>query len=306
MYNIVIGIPTFRRPEMLKKLILSITGCYINKSLIKDVNILVVDNDVDKTAEITVKELTDKFYSNFKLNYYNYPVKGLSNVRNEIFRKALEFNPDYIVCIDDDEYAASDWLNQLVLTITGNEAEIVLGPVIPEFEGEVSPYIAYWFKYKDLENFQKVDFFWTGNFIIGAGFFLKHKIKFDNRFNKTGSEDSYFGVKALKSGVSIRWANKAVAYETIPQKRANLKWLIRRNFNNAITFTYILKLEKINFRLLKKILISIAYLLTGIIALVFIFFPFRWKYWGILKISESIGGFAGLIGISFHEYANDR
>jgi len=306
MYNVVIGIPSFRRPLMLKKLIFSIIGCNIDRSLIKEVFILVVDNDIEKTAEITVKELADEFYGIHRFYYHNYPVKGLSNVRNEIFTKALEFNPDYIACIDDDEYVTSDWLNQLLLTITKSRAEIVLGPVIPEFEGKVSPYIAYWFKYQKLENFQKVHFFWTGNFVISAGFFLKHKIEFDNRFNITGSEDSYFGVKALKSGADICWANKAVAYETIPQKRANLKWLIRRNFNNAITFTYILKLEKLYFRLLKKMVISFVYSVTGVMALVFIPFPFRWKYWGILKISESVGGFAGLFSFQFHEYAKDR
>lgn len=306
MYNIVIGIPTFKRPEMLRKLILSISGCSIDKSFIKDVKVLVVDNDADKTAEIAVKELMPDFNDGPELYYYNYPVKGLSNVRNEIFRKASEFNPDYIACIDDDEYAAPGWLNELVLTITNNQADIVLGPVIPEFEGKVSPFTAYWFRYKDLDNSQKVNFFWTGNFIIGAGFFIKYKIKFDNRFNITGSEDSFFGVKALKSGATIRWADKAIAYETIPQKRANLRWLIRRNFNHAITFTYILKLEKIYSGLLKKTLISIAYFISGILALIFMLFPFRWKYWGILKISESIGGFAGLFGISFHEYASDR
>jgi len=306
MYNIVIGIPTYKRPVMLKKLILSIIGCNINKSLIKDINIIIVDNDIDKTAEIVVKELKDKFNGIYKLNYYNYSVKGLSNVRNELFKKALAFNPDYIVGIDDDEYPTSDWLNQLLLAIIALKAEIVLGPVIPVFEDKVSPYISYWFKYPDLENFKRINFFWTSNFIIRTDFLLKQKIKFDERFNTIGSEDSYFGVKALKSGARICWANNAIAYETIPAKRAKLKWLIRRRYNGAITFTYILKLEKTYFGLLKKTIVSAANFLSGSMALAGTPFPFRWKYWGLLKISEGIGGFAGLFGIHFHEYAKDR
>ncbi|HEY5587814.1 MAG TPA: glycosyltransferase [Candidatus Paceibacterota bacterium] len=306
MYNIVIGIPTYKRPLMLKKLILSITDCNINKSLIKDINIIVVDNDIDKTAEKIVKELIDRFYGIHKLNYYNYPVKGLSNVRNELFNKALEFNPDYIVCIDDDEYPASDWLNQLLLTTTILKADITQGPVIPVFENEVSPYISNWFKYQKIKNHKRVKFFWTSNFIISVSFLLKHKIKFDERFNITGSEDSYFGVTALKKGAKIFWASNAIIYETIPAKRAKLKWLIKRSYNGAINFTYILKLEKIYFGLLKKTIISIAYFIIGGISLVVIPFPFRWKYWGVLKMSESIGNFAGLFGIQFHEYAKDR
>jgi hypothetical protein len=67
-----------------------------------------------------------------------------------------------------------------------------------------------------------------------------------------------------------------------------------------------LKLEKNYFGLLKKTLINVAYFLIGGMALVVMPFPIKWKYWGILKISESIGGFAGLFGIRFHEYAKDR
>jgi cellulose synthase/poly-beta-1,6-N-acetylglucosamine synthase-like glycosyltransferase len=291
---------------MLKKLILSINECRIDKSLIKNVNIIVIDNDIEKTAEQTVKDLTDRFNYCIKLNYYNYPVKGLSNVRNELFNRASDYNPDFIVCIDDDEFPTSDWLNQLLLTITEIKADIVLGPVIPVFENEVSRYISYWFKYKNLPNYQKINFFWTGNFIICSEFLLKHKIKFDERFNFTGSEDSHFGVTALNAGANICWANNAVVYETIPDKRAKLKWLVKRSYNGAITFCYILKLEKNYNELLKKALISIAYFVSGTIALIALLCPFRWKYWGILKLSESIGGFAGLFGMKFNEYAKDR
>jgi succinoglycan biosynthesis protein ExoM len=306
MYNIVIGIPSYKRQLMLKNLILSINGSDINKSLVNKINIIVVDNDIDKTAEKTVIELKARFNNSIKLNYYNYPVKGLSNVRNELFKQAFEYNPDFIVCIDDDEFPTSDWLNQLLLTITTIKADIVLGPVIPVFGNDVSPYISYWFKYKNLSNYQRVDFFWTGNFIICSDFLLKHKIKFDERFNIIGSEDSYFGVTALKAGAKICWADNAIVYEIIPAKRAKLKWLIKRNYNGANTFIYVLKLEKNYYGLLKKTIISLVYFISGSVALVVIPLPFRWKYWGILKISESLGGFAGLLGLQFHEYAKDR
>jgi glycosyltransferase involved in cell wall biosynthesis len=306
MYNLAVCIPTYKRPLMLKKLLLSISGCHINEALIKDINIIVVDNDIDKTAEKIVKEFRDEYYGLHKLHYHNYPIKGLSHVRNEMFKKAIEFNTDYIVCIDDDEYATPDWLNQLILAATTIKAEIVIGPVIPIFENKVSPYLANWFKYPKLENYQRVNFFWTGNFIICTKFLLKHKLQFDERFNSTGSEDSYFGVTALNSGAKIYWANNAIAYESIPAKRAKLKWLIKRNYNGAINFTYRLKLEKNYFGLLKKILINIAYLFSGGVALIVTPLPLKWKYWGILKISEGIGGFAGLFGIQYHEYKTDR
>jgi succinoglycan biosynthesis protein ExoM len=306
MNNIVIGIPTYKRPAMLENLILSIIKCNINKTLIKDVNIIVIDNDIDKTAEIIVKGLTDIVNNTCKLDYYNCPVKGLANVRNELFKKALEYNPDYIVSIDDDEFPSADWLNQLLSVITTIKADIVLGPVIPVFKNDVPSYISYWFHNKKHVNYQRVSYFRAGNFIINVSFLLKHKVKFDDRFNSTGSEDSYYGFTAIKLGAKINWASNAIVYETIPVNRAKLKWLITRRYSGTNAFVYILKIEKNYMGLLKKILINILYLFSGTIALVIFPFPLRWKYWGILKISESIGGFGGLFGILFHEYRKDR
>jgi succinoglycan biosynthesis protein ExoM len=306
MYKVVVGIPTYKRPEMLQKLLLSILDCEIDRAVIRDVDIVVVDNDADRTAEVIVRGISFQSNGLYKLTYHNYPVKGLSNVRNELFKIALTFMPDYIVSIDDDEFATKGWLNQLIQTITKNEAEIVIGPVIPVFEHNVSPYISGWFKYKKLPNNERVYFFWTGNFIISADFLLKHQLEFDDRFNKTGSEDSWFGVKARNSGARIIWANDAVVYETIPAKRARLKWLVRRSFNGAVSTVYMLKLQKKYLGIAKKTVVSLIYFMSGGLALAGVPLPFRWKYWGILKLSEGVGGFAGLVGFRFQEYSKDR
>lgn len=306
MNKVAICIPTYKRPEMLKNLVLSIINCNLNKSLISEVSIIIMDNDASKTAESTVNQLKEINSTSLTINYYSYPVKGLSNVRNELFNKALEFKPDYILGIDDDEYVSSDWVTQLLISLNTTKGDISIGPVLPMFENTISPYISYWFKYAKLSNLQQIKFFWAGNYVICVKFLLKHELEFDIRFNTSGGEDTYFGVTALKAGAKIYWAKDAVAYETIPYNRTTLKWLIKRCFNGAANFTFILKLEKNHFGLLKKIFTSIVYLLCGIMSLVLIPFPLRWKYWGILKISESIGGFAGLFSIQLHEYAKER
>jgi len=295
MFNIVICIPTYKRPQMLKKLLLSIIENNVNKALIKDINIIVIDNDVDKTAEKISQEVKKEFYEYHKLNYYNYPEKGLANVRNEMFERALEYNPDYIACIDDDEYASSDWINQLILTITSNNGEIAVGPVIKIIESKVSPYISYWFKTPNIDNNKKIEYFRTGNFIINVNFLQESKVKFDCKFNSTGGEDTHFGAKAIKQGANLFWAANAIVYETTPENRANINWLIKRRYTNANNYTYILFLEKKYTKLLKKICVNFIYLVLGLISLVILPFRFKFKYWGILKLAESIGSFAGLV-----------
>ena len=307
MNKLTICIPTYKRPQMLKKLILSIMSNNVDQSLIKDAYIIIVDNDIERTAEDITNELKTICSDPFKLSYHNYPKKGLSNVRNEIFKRALESAPNYIICIDDDEYTTPDWLIQLISTITLNKGDIAMGPVIPEIESKVSTAVSYWFKLPIQKiNNQRIDYFESGNFIICTKFLLQNQLKFDNRFNLTGAEDSYFGVIALNKGAKIFWAAHAKAYETISEKRATLNWLVKRSYRGALTFTYILLLEKKYMRIFKKIIVNVIYFIVGIFSLLFLPFKLKFKYWGIIKIAESFGSFAGLAGIKYHEYDNDK
>lgn len=291
---------------MLKQLLFSIFDNKMDMSLINEMDIIIVDNDIEKSAETVVTGINEDAGRAKKILYYNYPVKGLSNVRNELLNRAFHLDPDFIIFIDDDEYVTPGWLDELLETILSSDADCVRGPVIAKLDQNVSKYIAYFFRRQEHPDNSEIYSLATGNLIMRRESLEKFNIWFDNRFNSTGSEDSFFGIQLMKKGATIFWAANAIVYETIPAYRATLKWLIRRMYNGALSYTYILKLEKKYLGLLKKTVISGGYILVGIIALVTAPFPFRWKYWSILKISEGLGGFAGLFSILFHEYANDR
>ena len=57
-----------------------------------------------------------------------------------------------------------------------------------------------------------------------------------------------------------------------------------------------------NIKILKKTLISVGYIISGSIALLAMLLPIKKRYWGIIKISEGIGGLAGLFNISYDAY----
>jgi succinoglycan biosynthesis protein ExoM len=307
MYNLTIGIPSYKRPEMLEKLVLSILLSNIDRELIGALNIVVVDNDVERTAEPVIKQLIENNTSTFfQLHYYNYPIKGLSNVRNEILDKALFFQPDYIAFVDDDEYVHAEWLNELTRTVLNNHADFAVGPAIPVFENAVSSGLVYGFSNFDYVDQLKINYIHSGNLIIRTAFLLANNLRFDPRFNTLGAEDSYFGVSALKMGGSIYWAKQAIVYETIPAKRGTLSWLIKRKFRGGNTFVYILLMEKEYGKLLKKIIISLFYLSFGTLALLLTPFNFKYRYIGVYKISESLGAFSSIIKIQYHEYLKTR
>jgi succinoglycan biosynthesis protein ExoM len=305
MYNVAVCIPTHKRPIMLKKSIISVIENNLNADIIKSVNIIIVDNDADKTAESVVSEIKGTIPVKFQLHYFNYPVKGLSNVRNELLKRAIEYSADYIIGIDDDEYASAEWINEMILTASINNADCAVGPAIPVMEKPAPTGILYHFTYHKLTNGKQIQFLETNNYLLKTEFILKHKLTFDDRFNFTGGEDNQFGIEALKRGARIFWAAKAPIYEIIPVKRASVSWLIKRNYRSAITYTYSLLLERNYFMIFKKVMASIAYMILSIFSLVFILTGSKYKYWGVIKIATAFGGFASLFNLKFYEYHKD-
>lgn len=302
MNKIVICIPTYKRPEMLKKLVMSILECSFNKSLIREVNIIIVDNDAGRTAESAVKLLKEKYNSVVSISYINYSVKGLSNVRNELLRNGLQMNPDFLIFVDDDEFVTPEWLDELVHTITANHGDIAMGPVNSLVSRNIPKYISCWLDRQHYLNNTKLDFIRTGNIIIRVKSLLEFNVWFDPRFNTSGGEDSFFGIQMIKKGASIYWASKAVACESVPDERANIKWLFKRYYNGANIYAYILKVERNYLKILKKLFVSALYVFSGICTLILIPITFEKRYWGIFKIAEGCGGIAGLLSLRYEEY----
>lgn len=304
MNIISICIPTYKRQSMLKYLLDSIYQCNVDKSLINSIDIIVVDNDSEMTAETVIKELKEKEEDNelFRLHYYSYPKKGLANVRNELIKKAQQFKPDFLMFIDDDEYVTIEWINELVKTIISNNSDAARGPVLAHTSIPISKGIANLLEREKHENNSQISKWTTGNLIVRMTSLERHNVWFDKRFNSTGSEDSYFGIQMAKKGAVLFWAEKAVAYEVIPKERTQLKWFIRRVYRGGSMHIYLLKLEKEYFQIAIKFLISFLYIFVGVLSSIFVLFRTKYKYYGLLKISEGIGGLAGIFNLQYHEY----
>lgn len=302
MHQIAVCIPTYKRPDILKQLLNSIARNNFDTSLIKNIDIIVVDNDIDKTAESVINELELEPNKHYHLHYFNYTVKGLSYVRNELIRRGLSFNPDFLIFIDDDEYVTTEWMNELLRTIIRNNADAARGPVFVKLSDYIPKDISKLFVRESYENNARITTWTTGNLILRCTSLRKYNVWFDERFSKTGAEDSYFGIQMTKKGAIIHWAANAVTYEIIPDTRANVQWYIKRKYRGANMFMYMLVIEKNYVKIIKKIGVSFAYIVAGIPALLMLLSPLRRNYWGVIKISEGIGGLAGLFNIHYKEY----
>jgi len=302
MVDIAICIPTFKRPEMLSKTISSILDNDITGLGLRCIHIVVVDNDSDQSARETVDSWSRKTQEPYQIKYRGYPKKGLSNVRNELLHQALLLDPMYIIFIDDDEYASERWLANLIACIKNNQADMVLGSVSSVFEYEVPDAIAYWFDKGVHPDSSPIQHLASNNLIIKTDFIKESGLRFDLRFNTTGAEDTFFGIQAIRKGAKIFWSQKAGVYETVPKQRATLNWILKRRYRGGMTYTYIIIQERQYLQLVKKIIVSGIYLLVGTVASPAVVLPVKWRYWGLVKISEAWGAMAGILNIKYHEY----
>lgn len=298
MNNISVCIPTYKRPDMLLKLIDSILECDLRFNIINKINIIIIDNDPNKSAKKIAEHFKSRVSSPFEIHYDLLTVKGLSYIRNELIKKAFSLNSNYLIFVDDDEYVCKEWLDELVSAILKTKAEAVRGPVRAKLNDSIPNSISYWFKREAYPNYSQIYSLTTGNLILKCSSLKKHNIWFDSRFNDSGSEDSFFGIQIIKKGAKIFWADKAVTFETIPYERATLKWLIMRTYRISGTYTYILKIEGKYLQLIKKWCISLIYICSGIVLLPLSVFPFKKRYAGVLRLTEGIGGILGV----YHTY----
>ena len=196
-----------------------------------------------------------------------------------------------------------NWLNELIYCMVKNNCDMAMGPILPDFDKEVALAISQWFFRPKHDNGDKLDFIITGNLIMCAKFLKDNQLQFDPRFNTTGAEDSYFGISVLRKDGIIRWAANAVAYETIPAQRTTLKWLLKRRYNGANTYMFTMMLEKCYKKIIIKLMVSFINLPLGFLCLIGLPFKFKYRYFGLLRIADGLGGFAGLMNIKFHAYS---
>ncbi|MDQ1167131.1 glycosyltransferase family 2 protein [Flavobacterium sp. SORGH_AS_0622] len=125
---ITVAICTYNRPLLLQKCIESV----LIQNTDYEYEIIVIDNDSRKTAQ----EIVEKYEE--RVQYYFQPLKGLSFARNMAVSKATA---EFVLFIDDDEYADLNWLTNMINCQKKYSADVVLGKVIYEIPEYFPSYI---------------------------------------------------------------------------------------------------------------------------------------------------------------------
>ena len=193
-------------------------------------DVMVADNDAAGSA----RNICDTIRPNFKWNlvYDVEPQQGVTFARNHSVAMASP-NTDFIVFIDDDEFPSPQWLEQLLTVQQSLQADVVTGPVIPQFESDPTPpwiIKGGFFDPPQRVTGQILHIAYTHNSLIRASLLRNLDVLFDSTFAFRGSEDVHLFMRLFQQGAKIVWAQDATVYESIPIKRTQLKWLLERNF----------------------------------------------------------------------------
>ena len=228
---VIIAICTYKRVVELERLLTNLLMLNYPKNI--KTEILVIDNDLSKSAERIVKN-----YNNLlNIEYFTEKNKGLSNVRNKALHVAISKKATHLAFIDDDEIADKNWLiNHIEFYDNFENIYISSGPTYKRFDKNYPDYIVNnkifkTISRKELGKYKKTCA--SGNVFFPLDIVQKNNIYFNEKYNFSGSEDTDFFSRLSEVGYNIGWNYNAVNFEIVCSERANIQYILKRAFHNG-------------------------------------------------------------------------
>ncbi|GAA0670963.1 glycosyltransferase family 2 protein [Rheinheimera tangshanensis] len=304
--KIVVGIPTFKRPHGLRRLLESVAVQIVDHELI----VLVADNEGDGgIGLVTVQQILAERYP-LQLSAIAVNERGISQVRNALMSEAFDnIGADMLAMIDDDEWVEPQWISALVKVQQQTKVDVVGGSVSPEFE--VTP--PNWIKGLNIYYQSEYDesgivplVSGTTNVLLSRSIIDKYPgERFDPYYSLVGGGDKEFFTRLKRLGATFAFAHEAKAHEIFGASRLTKKWAIERSYrigagdiriiskNNPSTLTWI----KETIKLIGAIVVStVAFVLM-------IAVPHK-RMKARLKFSRQMGKISALLGIQKQVYRN--
>ncbi|MFK0384203.1 polysaccharide biosynthesis UDP-hexose transferase UppJ [Agrobacterium sp. NPDC090273] len=230
----VVCIPSFRRPEGLRKTLQSLAAQQVEFPFA----IVVVDNDGEGQAGLGVAR---QFFAETRFTGQALvePTQGNCYAINTAFRTARQTYPSaqWFLMIDDDEAASPVWLAEMVKTAKSFGADIVGGPVNREFDAPAPKSVLAHPLFGSIEApTGEVDqIHGSGNCLISRRVFDGlDKPEFDVQFNFLGGGDMDFFTRCRRAGFKFAWSADAVIIEYVPETRMAPRWIMTRSLRTGI------------------------------------------------------------------------
>ena len=300
--SVLIGIPTHKRPELLRH---CLEGIEALQGDLPPIRVFVADNDAkDQAGYRLVGELAASY--RFPISSTVVIEPGISAARNAILGEARREGDKFIVMIDDDETASPEWLEELLAIQQATAADIIGGPVHFRFQATPASSVMTSGAFLTISkpDGPTHDLRGSGNLLIRSAALARNQWPlFDADFGLSGGEDSEWFARLSRLNVSMAWAADAIVTEHVSPDRLTSDWILRRAFRSGNSnMRMCLKLGWS--RELRESLVSMVkvFALAPFYAPALLFPGARLR---ILRRWWTAGGHAAaLLGIKFDEYAS--
>src|SRR4051794_29962656 len=209
--RVVVAIATCGRPRGLRLLLEALDRLILPAGA--SLSAIVVDNNPDGSAREIVADCAARVRP--ALIYVHERQRGISYARNAALDAAHAAGPgnqpDFIAFIDDDEVPEPGWIASLLAKQAETGADVVSGPVVPEFDGDAPRWAVDggFYASDDIPDGAARSVAATNNALIRAGLLGPGGFRFDEALALTGGEDTMLFTEMSDAGHRIVWAREA-------------------------------------------------------------------------------------------------
>lgn len=216
-----LAIITYKRLELLDQLLTSLSKSNLQLPWER---VIVVDNDPDGSAKSIVAS------HSALVEYVVEPKPGIVAARNRCL-SIWDKSSDAIIFLDDDEWVAPDWFENILSSHSGDPSAIIWGPVESVLQKDAPRWIGRggFIQRAVYEDGQSLQWAATNNVLIPKSVFeVLENPFFEQAFSESGGSDGEFFWRCRQQGLRIKWSANALVFEDVPKSRANLRWISRR------------------------------------------------------------------------------
>ncbi len=234
--KIAICICTYKRPELLERLLNSLHRIQLGQLEPSDVRMIIVDNYPNGQARTVCERSAGRLP--IELDFVEERQAGVSFARNRAVAEALRRDADFVAFLDDDDLPQPDWLLHLVENQKETRADIV-GSVFPP---AVNPDWPQWLrksplfddpKQKSQTKYGAPSGIGIGSTLISRCLIERLKAEgsvFSSKFGMLGCEDADFFARAGKLGAIFSQTEKSIVKRSYEEQRLTVIGLLRDAF----------------------------------------------------------------------------
>ncbi|MBB4439185.1 MULTISPECIES: glycosyltransferase family A protein [Rhizobium] len=299
--KIAVGVLTYRRLDGIAKLLDVMTRQARHPARPYHLTMVIVDNDAAGSARATVESFGQT--GAYDLIYVIEQNQGIPFARN----RALDSAPpgtDLFCFLDDDEWPVDGWLDAMLETREKNRADCVYGPVQPVYPENPPEYFikARVFERKKNKDGQRISYAASNNVMFDYPLIRSWNLRFEEKMRFTGGTDYLFFNQAIRRGMQVFWADKALVHDIVPASRMTWKWVLQRQYRLGNTFA----VSEVLHGNLKRRIYRAAYgatrVVLGMVMLPAILIS---PYWGMRALTHVLRGAGmvnGILGHAYQEY----